>query len=223
MLHLPVTLPFRHFVGKTKEDWYKCFENLSFSVEMITFASVFSVRKMDKVCIGDKRFRLYIPQEKIAEKVGELARRMAADMSGKNPLFVVLLNGAFVFAADLLRAMDFPCEVEFMRVRSYDGTASTGSVEVIQDIRVDIQDRTVVLIEDIVDTGTTMHFLLQRLRERRPQSIKIAALLFKPESLRYDFAVDYAAFRIPRDFIVGYGLDYNEQGRNLKDIYVIDD
>ena len=177
---------------------------------------------MCKVRIDDKTFRPYISQEEIARRVKELARRISDDTAGKNPLFVVLLNGAFVFASDLLRAMDFPCEMECMRVKSYDGTASTGRVELIQDLRTDIQGRTVVLVEDIIDTGTTMHWLLHELHDRRPGEVKIASLLFKPESLRYDFAVDYAAFEIPGDFIVGYGLDYNEKGRNLKEIYVLD-
>lgn len=177
---------------------------------------------MDKIRFKDKTFRPYISQEKIAEAVGALAQRIHNDVEGKNPLFVVLLNGAFVFASDLLRAIDMPCEIDFMRVKSYEGTQSSGKIRVIQDLQFDIADRTVVLIEDIVDTGTTMNYLLQELHSRNPKEIKIAALLFKPESLQYDFEVDYAAFEIPRDFIVGYGLDYDEQGRNLKEIYVID-
>ena len=139
-----------------------------------------------------------------------------------NPLFVVMLNGAFMFASDLLRAIDVPCEVAFMRMKSYQGTASTGTVDLLQDMHAEISGRTVIVIEDIVDTGATMHALLEHLQRRRPKCVKIASLLFKPESLQYDVPVDYVAFEIPRDFIVGYGLDYDEEGRNLKDIYVID-
>lgn len=144
------------------------------------------------------------------------------DVKDERPLFIVMLNGAFVFASDLLREMEFPCEVAFMRMKSYAGTVTTGKVDLLQDIGVDVGGRTIIIIEDIVDTGTTMHALLQNLQARSPKCIKIAALLFKPESLLYDFKVDYVAFEIPRDFIVGYGLDYEEEGRNLKDIYVID-
>ena len=139
-----------------------------------------------------------------------------------NPLFVVMLNGAFMFASDLLRAIDVPCEVAFMRMKSYQGTASTGTVDLLQDMHAEISGRTVIVIEDIVDTGATIHALLEHLQRRRPKCVKIASLLFKPESLQYDVPVDYVAFEIPRDFIVGYGLDYDEEGRNLKDIYVID-
>lgn len=109
-----------------------------------------------------------------------------------------------------------------MRMKSYQGTASTGTVDLLQDMHAEISGRTVIVIEDIVDTGATIHALLEHLQRRRPKCVKIASLLFKPESLQYDVPVDYVAFEIPRDFIVGYGLDYDEEGRNLKDIYVID-
>ncbi len=177
---------------------------------------------MNRVQIKEKYFRPYISQEQIALAVKSLAKRIYADIEGKNPLFVILLNGAFVFASDLLREIDMPVEIDFMRVKSYSGTQSTGKINLIQDIQTDITNRLVILIEDIVDTGTTMNYLLQELRARNPRNIKIATLLFKPDSLQYDFKVDYAAFEIPSDFIVGYGLDYDNWGRNLREIYVID-
>ncbi len=180
------------------------------------------VEGMDKIRIKDKTFRPYIPSDEIARAVARVACCIREDMKDERPLFIVMLNGAFVFASDLLREMGFPCEVAFMRMKSYAGTVTTGKVDLLQDIDIDVCGRTIIIIEDIVDTGATMHALLQSLQVRNPKCIKIAALLFKPESLRYDFKVDYVAFEIPRDFIVGYGLDYEEEGRNLKDIYVID-
>ncbi len=179
---------------------------------------------MEKIHIKDKTFRPYISGEEIARAVDRVARCIREDVRQEegNPLFVVMLNGAFMFASDLLRAIDVPCEVAFMRMKSYQGTASTGTVDLLQDMHAEISGRTVIVIEDIVDTGATMHALLEHLQRRRPKCVKIASLLFKPESLQYDVPVDYVAFEIPRDFIVGYGLDYDEEGRNLKDIYVID-
>lgn len=179
---------------------------------------------MEKIHIKDKTFRPYISGEEIARAVDRVARciREGVMQEEGNPLFVVMLNGAFMFASDLLRAIDVPCEVAFMRMKSYQGTASTGTVDLLQDMHAEISGRTVIVIEDIVDTGATMHALLEHLQRRRPKCVKIASLLFKPESLQYDVPVDYVAFEIPRDFIVGYGLDYDEEGRNLKDIYVID-
>ncbi len=179
---------------------------------------------MEKIHIKDKTFRPYISGEEIARAVDRVARCIREDVRQEEgtPLFVVMLNGAFMFASDLLRAIDVPCEVAFMRMKSYQGTASTGTVDLLQDMHAEISGRTVIVIEDIVDTGATMHALLEHLQRRRPKCVKIASLLFKPESLQYDVPVDYVAFEIPRDFIVGYGLDYDEEGRNLKDIYVID-
>ncbi len=179
---------------------------------------------MEKIHIKDKTFRPYISGEEIARAVDRVARCIREDVRQEEgtPLFVVMLNGAFMFASDLLRAIDVPCEVAFMRMKSYQGTASTGTVDLLQDMHAEISGRTVIVIEDIVDTGATIHALLEHLQRRRPKCVKIASLLFKPESLQYDVPVDYVAFEIPRDFIVGYGLDYDEEGRNLKDIYVID-
>ena len=179
---------------------------------------------MEKIHIKDKTFRPYISGEEIARAVDRVARCIREDVRQEEgtPLFVVMLNGAFMFASNLLRAIDVPCEVAFMRMKSYQGTASTGTVDLLQDMHAEISGRTVIVIEDIVDTGATIHALLEHLQRRRPKCVKIASLLFKPESLQYDVPVDYVAFEIPRDFIVGYGLDYDEEGRNLKDIYVID-
>ncbi len=176
---------------------------------------------MDKIRIKDKVFRRYISKAEIARTVKRLAQRIQEDLKGEQPLFIVMLNGAFVFAADLLRAMEGPCEIDFMRMKSYEGTSTTGKVDLLQPLHSDVKGRTVIVVEDIVDSGTTMWTLLHYLEPYKPKCVKIAALLLKPKALRHDIKVDYAAFEIPDDFVVGYGLDYDERGRNLKDIYTL--
>ena len=156
---------------------------------------------MEKIHIKDKTFRPYISGEEIARAVDRVARCIREDVRQEEgtPLFVVMLNGAFMFASDLLRAIDVPCEVAFMRMKSYQGTASTGTVDLLQDMHAEISGRTVIVIEDIVDTGATMHALLEHLQRRRPKCVKIASLLFKPESLQYDVPVDYVCLLYTSD------------------------
>ena len=145
--------------------------------------------------------------------MGRIASKMNQDLAGKNPLFLCVLNGAFVFAADLFREMTIDSEISYIRMKSYEGMHSTGEVKQIYGLQQDITGRTVVVVEDIVDT--------QQLNSHNPKEIKVATLLFKPDSLKCDVKPDYVALEIPPAFIVGYGLDYDEQGRNLKDIYVV--
>ncbi|MBS6269207.1 MAG: hypoxanthine phosphoribosyltransferase [Tannerella sp.] len=178
---------------------------------------------MDTIQIKDKTFRPYIRREEIKVAIEKIAARINNELAGENPLFICVLNGAFVFAADLLREITIESEITFMRMKSYSGTQSTGVVKIIHGLDEDIKDRTVIVVEDIVDTGFTMQRIINQLKEREPKQVKIATLLFKPKALKCDVHVDYAALEIPNDFIVGYGLDYDEQGRNLKDIYVIAD
>ncbi|MFR3550590.1 hypoxanthine phosphoribosyltransferase [uncultured Coprobacter sp.] len=178
---------------------------------------------MDTIQIKDKTFRPYIRREEIKAAIEKIAARINNELAGENPLFICVLNGAFVFAADLLREITIESEITFMRMKSYSGTQSTGVVKIIHGLDEDIKDRTVIVVEDIVDTGFTMQRIINQLKEREPKQVKIATLLFKPKALKCDVHVDYAALEIPNDFIVGYGLDYDEQGRNLKDIYVIAD
>ncbi|WP_297929433.1 hypoxanthine phosphoribosyltransferase [uncultured Coprobacter sp.] len=178
---------------------------------------------MDTIQIKDKTFRPYIRREEIKAAIENIAARINNELAGENPLFICVLNGAFVFAADLLREITIESEITFMRMKSYSGTQSTGVVKIIHGLDEDIKDRTVIVVEDIVDTGFTMQRIINQLKEREPKQVKIATLLFKPKALKCDVHVDYAALEIPNDFIVGYGLDYDEQGRNLKDIYVIAD
>ena len=194
-----------------------------FVIPLPTINSLPIQDSMDTIQIKDKTFRPYIRREEIKAAIEKIAARINNELAGENPLFICVLNGAFVFAADLLREITIESEITFMRMKSYSGTQSTGVVKIIHGLDEDIKDRTVIVVEDIIDTGFTMQRIINQLKEREPKQVKIATLLFKPKALKCDVHVDYAALEIPNDFIVGYGLDYDEQGRNLKDIYVIAD
>lgn len=174
---------------------------------------------MDSVKIKDKTFKVSIPEAVIKERVKGLAQKMSKDLEGKNPLFLAVLNGAFIFAADLMREMTIPCEISFVKLASYQGTTSTGKIHEVLGINEDLTGRTVVIIEDIVESGQTMQRMIEALGTRQPASVQICCLFFKPECLQKDLKLDYVAFEIANDFIVGYGLDYDQQGRSLKAIY----
>jgi hypoxanthine phosphoribosyltransferase len=162
-----------------------------------------------------------IPEAEIKNRVKLLAQQMSKDLEGKNPLFLAVLNGSFVFAADLMREMTIPCEISFVKLASYQGTTSTGKIKEVIGINEDLSGRTVVIVEDIVESGQTMKRMIESLGTRNPASVQICTLFFKPEKLKEDLTLDYVAFRIPDDFILGYGLDYDQQGRGLKDVYTI--
>lgn len=172
------------------------------------------------ITLHDKAFRPYLSAAELAAAVDRLAVRLNADYAGRRPLFVVVLTGGFMFAADLLKRFTGDCEIVFIRVASYEGTGSTGAVQDVMGLREDVQGRDLILVEDIVDTGTTLHHLLPMLRAKNPASIEIAALFFKPASLRHPLTLNYIAQEIPNDFVVGYGLDYDGLGRNLPEVYV---
>lgn len=175
-----------------------------------------------EVKLGDKVFVPYLTEEKIAAAVKVVATKINADYAGKNPLFLVVLNGAFLFAADLLRSIDSDgCEVSFVKFSSYEGVSSTGKVKELIGLNEHLEGRHVIIVEDIVDTGNTIVQMMDDLDHRKPASVRIAALLFKPEAYKKDVKIDYVGIEIPNAFIVGYGLDYDGLGRNLKDIYVI--
>lgn len=176
---------------------------------------------MSIVKIKDKTFRISIPQEEILKNVDAVAEKINRDMAGKNPLFLAVLNGAFVFAADLMRRITIPCEISFVKLASYQGVISTGKVREVIGINESLAGRTVIIVEDIVDTGLTMKQMMDSLATRNPESIHICSLLLKPDKLQVPLDVEYVALRIPNDFIVGYGLDYDQQGRNLPDIYTV--
>lgn len=176
---------------------------------------------MEKVQVRDKVFEVSIPEAKIMQRVSDVAARIDKDFSGRNPLFLAVLNGSFVFAADLLRGINTPCEITFVRMSSYAGTASTGSVRELIGLSEDIAGRDVVIVEDIIDSGLTMASLLETLKGKKPKSLSIAALLVKPGNLKVALDIPYCCFEIPNDFIVGYGLDYDGEGRNLRNIYTV--
>lgn len=176
---------------------------------------------MKTIQLKDKRFKINIPSEEILRQVGRVAEEIERDFEGRTPLFVIVLNGAFMFASDLLKAITMNCEINFVKLSSYHGTQSTGKVKEIIGLNQDIKGRDIIIVEDIVDTGVTMENLLADLQTMKPNSISIATLLFKPASFKKDYKVHYTGFEIPNDFIVGYGLDYDQLGRNLSDIYII--
>ena len=174
----------------------------------------------ERITILGKTFEKTISEAEIQEAVNQVAARIKADYEDKNPVFLVVLNGAFTFAADLLKMMEFPCEYVFTKVNSYDGLASTGKVIEHIPILEDLTDRHVVVVEDIVETGFSMQFLMEELSKKSPASVEICAFSFKPEKLLVkDLRVKYVGMQLPDDFIVGYGLDFQHQGRYLHDIY----
>ena len=178
---------------------------------------------MDTIKIKDKNFTVSIPEAKILQEVDRLAAQISRDLEGKNPLFLGILNGSFMFAADLFRRITIPAEISFVKLASYEGTNSTGVIKEVIGLSENISGRTVVIVEDIVDSGCTMKNLLENLGTRSPESIHVCTLLLKPEKLKVSLDVEYVALEIPNDFIVGYGLDYDGYGRNLKDIYTVVD
>ena len=171
--------------------------------------------------IHDKDFAPFIPYSKIDKAVSEIAERMNKELHDKNPLFIAVLNGAFMFASDLFHKIEFPCEITFVKLASYSGTKSTETVRQLIGIDEDIVGRNVVVIEDIIDSGLTMERILAQLKMVGAANIKVATLLYKPNAFKGNYPIDYIGLEIGNDFIVGYGLDYDKHGRNYKDIYKI--
>ena len=176
---------------------------------------------MGIIKIKDKTFKTSLTEAEIKERVKVLAQQISKDMEGKVPLFLGVLNGAFVFAADLMREMTIPCEISFVKLASYQGTTSTGKINEVLGINEDLSGRTVIIVEDIVESGLTMKRMIESLGTRNPASVHICTLFLKPDKLKEDLDIDYVAFRIPDDFIIGYGLDYDHLGRELREIYTI--
>lgn len=176
---------------------------------------------MSTVKIKDKTFRISIPEAEILQHIQEVADRINHDMAGKNPLLLAVLNGSFIFASDLMRRLTIPCEISFVKLASYQGTTSTGKVTEVIGINEDLSGRTIIIVEDIVESGLTMQKMIETLGTRNPESVHICTLLLKPKELKVDLNIEYVAMEIPSDFILGYGLDYDQQGRGLKDIYTL--
>lgn len=171
------------------------------------------------ISIKDKHFKPYIGAEQIHTAVKSIAKKINDDLHSDFPIFLVVLNGSFMFAADLLREITIPCEISFVKLSSYSGTSSSGTVSELIGLKEDLNGRTVVVVEDIVDSGNTLEKLINSLSKTK--QIKVAAALFKPEAYEKEHRIDYVGITIKNEFVVGYGLDYDGQGRNLKDIYIL--
>ncbi|MDR2805340.1 MAG: hypoxanthine phosphoribosyltransferase [Dysgonamonadaceae bacterium] len=176
---------------------------------------------MNRIRLKDKWFELFIQEDIIIREINRVAKRLNDDLRDKDPVFVCVLNGAFLFAAELIGRFDSNCDVTFIRLQSYAGTERSGRLREVESLVEDIENRQVVIVEDIIDTGHTMNHLITQLKERHPADIRIATLLFKPHALQIPIQPDYVVQSIPNDFIVGFGLDYNGHGRNLRNIYKV--
>jgi hypoxanthine phosphoribosyltransferase len=173
--------------------------------------------------IKDKQFAVSIPEQAILKEITRVANEINHDLADKNPLFLSILNGSFMFTSDLMKQINIPCELSFIKLASYQGVNSMGAIKEVIGLDENIAGRTVIVVEDVVDTGMTMQRLLETLKIHNPKEIRIASLLLKPNNLSVDLRIDYVAMNIPNDFIVGYGLDYDGQGRNYRDIYAVID
>ena len=182
---------------------------------------VLQSQPMQQIQVKDRQFELYLPESQLEEAIIHMAQEIQRDLSDKDPLFLAVLNGSFMFAASLMRKLGFPCRISFVKLASYSGTQSTEQVNQLIGLNEGLAGQHVVILEDIIDTGHTLSHMLDVLKEKNPASVRIATLLFKPEAFVHDYYLDYIGLKIPTAFIVGYGLDYDGYGRNLPDIYRI--
>ena len=178
---------------------------------------------MSRIKLHDKWFKVMISAEEIDAAVERVAEQLNVRYEGHTPVFLGVLSGSFLFLSDLVRKTTFNSQLAFVKISSYEGTESTEEVKQQLGIDFDIEGRDIIIVEDIVETGHSMNYLLDYLRKRKPASISICTLFFKPEKFLYEYKIDYTALSIGNEFIVGYGLDYNQLGRNLKEIYVVDE
>ena len=179
---------------------------------------------MDKITLKDKTFRTFIPYERISAAIDEVAEKINADFEGCEdfPVLLCVLNGSIMFTSELMKRLTFNCQIVSTKLTSYEGTSTTGKVKQAMGLTADIKGRRVIIVEDIVDSGNTIVELKRILEEKEAAESRVCTLLLKPEAYKKDVKIDYVAMEIPNDFIVGFGLDYDELGRNLKDIYVLD-
>jgi hypoxanthine phosphoribosyltransferase len=176
---------------------------------------------MSTIKVLDKEFRLYIKQEEIESVINDIANQINEEYKDKNPLFLVMLNGAFMFASQLFKELTIDCETSFVKYSTYSGTQSTCEVKELIGLNSNLKGRNVIIVEDIIDSGFTMNCLLQKLEAMEVESVKIATMLFKPNAFKFNYKIDYIGMNIGNEFIVGYGLDYNEHGRNYASIYKV--
>ena len=178
----------------------------------------------NSIVIGNEIFTPLISEDKIQARVKELGEQISKDYKGKFPIFIGILNGSFIFLSDLVKNVSINCEIDFFKLSSYgDSKISSGKVKMLKELNADIHERNVIIVEDIVDTGLSIEYILETMNKYKPASIKIASLLMKPESYKYDHKIDYIGFEISNEFVIGYGLDYAQKYRNLTSIYNLTD
>jgi hypoxanthine phosphoribosyltransferase len=178
---------------------------------------------MSKINLCDKEFTLFLTADKIQAEVQRMADTMNTELNGEDIVFLGILNGAFMFASDLVRKISFDVQVTFVKLTSYSGQSSTGNVKRLIGVNEDLKDKTVVILEDIIDTGATIESIIGQIKGFRPRQIFVATLLLKPDLFSKEINIDYVGFRIPKNFVVGYGLDYNGFGRNLRNLYSLEE
>jgi hypoxanthine phosphoribosyltransferase len=177
--------------------------------------------EMEIVQIKDKKFKKFIPEQEILSSIRKIGQEINKTLKDKNPLFISVLNGAFMFTSDLMKVVNIPCEITFIKLSSYEGLYSSGCVKEVMGLNENIVGRNVVILEDIIDTGLTMEQIIDSLKAKGAGEIRVATFLQKPDALQRNIKIDYIAMKIPNEFIIGYGLDYNGYGRNLKDVYTL--
>jgi len=176
----------------------------------------------NEIWVGTDKFIPYLSEEEIQKRIVELGKQISEEYKAKLPIFIGVLNGSFMFMADLLKKITINCEMDFFKLSSYgDEKISSGKVKMVKELNADINDRHLIIVEDIIDTGLSINYIQQLIKEHTPASVKIATLLLKPESLKYEVKIDYIGFKIPNKFVIGYGLDYAQKYRNLSSIYVL--
>lgn len=181
-----------------------------------------NIANAEEVFVGEDRFVVYLSEEKIQERIREIGEQITNDYEDKVPVFIGILNGSFLFMSDLIKNVALDCEIDFLRLSSYgDAKISSGNVKMVKDLNCDIEGRDVIVIEDIVDTGLSINYIERLMEAHKPASVSIVTLLMKPDSLKYDVKIDYIGFKIPDKFVLGYGLDYAQKYRNLRNIYML--